>query len=95
MAPCRSVSPWPIPNRTRLPAALLLLGFIGTGSSFLSASLFLERRGIGAADFPRKGIYYIGGLAEGGETIAVVRGDVPVAVVVSRASPMHSPPSAW
>ena len=59
------------PPTNALPAALLLLSFIGTGSSFLSASLFLERRGLKAEDFPRKGLNYIGGLAEGGETIVV------------------------
>jgi phosphatidylglycerophosphate synthase len=59
------------PQSNALPAALLLLGFIGSGSSFLSASLFLERRGIESTAFPRKGLTYIGGLAEGGETIAV------------------------
>jgi phosphatidylglycerophosphate synthase len=57
------------PQVNALPAALLLLGFIGTGSSFLATSLFLERRGLTTKDFSRKGIYYTGGLAEGGETI--------------------------
>lgn len=57
------------PQANALPAAFLLLSFIGTGSSFLSASLFLERRGLELADYRHKGLAYLGGLAEGGETI--------------------------
>jgi phosphatidylglycerophosphate synthase len=59
------------PASNALPAAILLLGFIGTGSSFLSSSLFLERRGLTSHGFSRKGLTYLAGLAEGGETIAV------------------------
>jgi phosphatidylglycerophosphate synthase len=59
------------PGRNALPASVLLLSFIGTGSSFLSSALFMERRGFKAARYPRKGLYYLGGLAEGSETIAV------------------------
>ncbi len=58
------------PGANALPAALLLLSFIGTGSSFLCTALFFERRGLKSADFPHKRIYYVGGLAEGSETIA-------------------------
>lgn len=54
-----------------LPAALLITSFVGTGSSFLAFSVIAERRGLSAADFPTKGVYYLGGLTEGAETIAL------------------------
>jgi len=53
-------------------AAVVLVGtFMGTGSSFLAFSIIAEKRGISARDYPSKGIYYLGGLTEGAETIAV------------------------
>ena len=54
-----------------LAAAVLLAAFIGTGSSFLAFSLIAEKRGLHAKNFPSKGIYYLGGLTEGAETIAL------------------------
>jgi phosphatidylglycerophosphate synthase len=54
-----------------LAAAVLLAAFIGTGSSFLAFSLIAEKRGLHAKQFPSKGIYYLGGLTEGAETIAL------------------------
>jgi phosphatidylglycerophosphate synthase len=59
------------PAGNALPAAVLIAGFVGTGSSFLAFSVIAERRGLTAADYPSKGIYYLGGLTEGAETIAV------------------------
>jgi phosphatidylglycerophosphate synthase len=60
---------WADPPANALAAALLLAAFIGTGSSFLAFSLLAERRGLSSADYPQKGIYYLGGLTEGGETL--------------------------
>lgn len=54
-----------------LPAAMLIASFIGTGSSFLAFATVAAKRGETAAAFPQKGIYYLGGLTEGAETIAV------------------------
>jgi len=54
-----------------LAAAVLLAAFVGTGSSFLAFSLMAEKRGLHAKNFPSKGIYYLGGLTEGAETIAL------------------------
>jgi hypothetical protein len=48
---------------------VLLAAFIGTGSSFLAFSLLAERRGLKSEDYPRKGIYYLGGLTEATETL--------------------------
>lgn len=54
-----------------LPGAVLIASFVLTGTSFLAFSVIAERRGLQADDYPTKGIYYLGGLAEGAETIAV------------------------
>ena len=54
-----------------LPAAVLIVSFVGTGSSFLAFSAVAAKRGREAPEFPTKGIYYAGGLAEGFETIAI------------------------
>lgn len=57
------------PANNALPAAALLLAFVGTGSSFLAFAVIAERRGLASTAYPRKGIFYLGGLTEGSETI--------------------------
>lgn len=57
------------PAANALPAAVLLLSFVGTGSSFLAFATVAAKRGIASTAFPQKGIYYLGGLTEGTETI--------------------------
>lgn len=57
------------PEQNGLAAATLLASFIGTGSSFLAFGIMAERRQMTAISYPSKGFYYIGGLAEGTETI--------------------------
>lgn len=59
------------PATNALPAATLLLAFVGTGSSFLAFAAIAARRGMSSTDHPGKGIHYLGGLTEGAETIAV------------------------
>lgn len=59
------------PAANALAAAVLLAAFIGTGSSFLTFSLMAEKRGLQTNSFSSKGIYYLGGLTEGAETIAI------------------------
>ncbi|WP_378942928.1 CDP-alcohol phosphatidyltransferase family protein [Paracoccus sp. R86501] len=54
-----------------LPAAVLIAAFVGTGSSFLAFAAIAAKRGDSADAFPAKGIYYLGGLTEGFETIAL------------------------
>lgn len=54
-----------------LPAAVLIAAFVGTGSSFLAFAALAAKRGTQATAYPTKGIYYLGGLTEGFETIAV------------------------
>lgn len=59
------------PAANALPAAVLIAAFVGTGSSFLAFAAIAARRGTVASAFPQKGIYYLGGLTEGFETIVV------------------------
>jgi phosphatidylglycerophosphate synthase len=59
------------PSRNALAAAVLITAFVGTGSSFLAFASVAAKRGLVAEDYPSKGIYYLGGLTEGAETIAV------------------------
>lgn len=58
------------PAANALPAAVLLAAFIGTGSSFLAFAVLAERRGLKSLAHPAKGLYYLGGLTEAGETLA-------------------------
>lgn len=59
------------PARNALPAAVLIASFVGTGSSFLAFASVAGKRNMRAEDYPAKGIYYLGGLTEGAETIAL------------------------
>lgn len=54
-----------------LPAAFLVFSFVGTGSSFLAFAAIAARRGLTTEARGRKSIYYLGGLTEGAETIAL------------------------
>ena len=57
------------PAANALAAAVLLFAFMGTATSFLAFAA--ARQGVASADYPAKGIYYLGGLTEGAETIGV------------------------
>lgn len=59
------------PGANALAAAALILAFVGTGSSFLAFASVAAGRGMASGDYPAKGIFYLGGLTEGFETIAV------------------------
>ena len=54
-----------------LAGAVLLAAFITTGTSFLAYAAIAAKRGEQSTDYPTKGIYYLGGLTEGSETIAL------------------------
>jgi phosphatidylglycerophosphate synthase len=54
-----------------LAASFLILGFVGTGTTFLAHATFLAKRGVTPAPEDRKGLAYLGGLTEGTETIAL------------------------
>lgn len=59
------------PVANALPAAVLLASFIGTGSSFLAFAALAEKRGLQDTALPGKSFYFLGGLTEATETIAV------------------------
>jgi len=58
------------PDANALASATLLAAFVGTGASFLAYAIIAEKRGLKSTDYPTKSFYYLGGLAEGTETIA-------------------------
>lgn len=58
------------PDANALPAAALILAFVGTGSSFLAFAAVAAKRGLSADAYPTKGVFYLGGLTEGAETLA-------------------------
>ena len=58
------------PGANSVPAAVLLLSFVGTGSSFLAFAAISHKRGQPIAPYPGKGLQFVGGLTEGAETIA-------------------------
>lgn len=57
------------PEANSLAAAALICSFVGTGSSFLAYAIMAEKRKLVNITYPHKGFYYLGGLAEGTETI--------------------------
>jgi phosphatidylglycerophosphate synthase len=59
------------PAQNAIAAAVLIASFVGTGSSFLAFAVIAAKTGKSSARFPHKGIHYLGGLAEGTETILV------------------------
>lgn len=59
------------PFDNALAAAFLIFSFIGTGCSFLAYAIMAEKRGITTDIRGRKSLYYLGGLTEGTETIAL------------------------
>ena len=62
---------WADPVANALPAAVLLACFMGTGSSFLAFAVLAEKRQLSETALPGKSFYFLGGLTEATETIAV------------------------
>lgn len=60
------------PAANALAAAVLLAAFMGTGSSFLAFAVIAARRGLASTAYPNKSIYFLGGLTEATETLAVM-----------------------
>ena len=60
------------PGRNALPAAFLVFSFVGTGTSFLAFAVMAAKRKLETHHQGRKSLYYLGGLTEGTETIAVM-----------------------
>lgn len=59
-------------SENALYAAFLIFSFMGTASTFLTYAIMAEKHGISTDIQGRKSLYYLGGLAEGGETIAAM-----------------------
>ena len=54
-----------------LAASFLILGFVGSGASFLAFAVIAAKSGVTTQARGRKSFYYVGGLTEGAETIAL------------------------
>lgn len=59
------------PGANALPAAALLAAFYLNGAAFLAFAVMAEKQGLATDRQGQKSLYYVAGLAEGGETIAV------------------------
>ncbi|CAH6635969.1 CDP-alcohol phosphatidyltransferase family protein [Pseudocitrobacter vendiensis] len=59
------------PLNNAIAGAWLLFAFIGTGSSFLAFAALAAKHNIDNPGYAHKSFYYIGGLTEGSETIAL------------------------
>ena len=57
------------PAVNALPAAVLLAGFMGTGSSFLAFAVIAAKRHMASTLYPAKSFYFLGGLTEATETL--------------------------
>ena len=59
------------PAQNTIAGAILLATFIGTGSSFLAFAIAAEKFKLDKPQFKYKSFYYLNGLTEGTETIAL------------------------
>jgi len=59
------------PEQNAVAGAFLLAAFIGTGSSFLAFAIAAEKFKLDKPQFKNKSFYYLNGLTEGTETIAL------------------------
>jgi len=59
------------PSANAVAGAVLITSFVLSGTSFLAFAVVAAKRGLQAHIFPMKGIYYLGGLTEGFETIVI------------------------
>ena len=58
------------PAANGLATSLVLVSFIGTGSSFLAYAILAAKRGVETTARGKKSFFHLGGLIEGSETIA-------------------------
>ncbi|WP_330924921.1 CDP-alcohol phosphatidyltransferase family protein [Candidatus Sororendozoicomonas aggregata] len=59
------------PQSNALASSLLMFSFMGTGASFLAFGIMAQKHAIKHSHFGHKSLYYLGGLAEGTETIVI------------------------
>jgi phosphatidylglycerophosphate synthase len=60
------------PEQNAIAGSLLMLSFTATGSCFLAFAIMASKYNIDNPQYPNKSMYYMGGLAEGFETIVVL-----------------------
>jgi phosphatidylglycerophosphate synthase len=60
------------PEQNALAGSLLMLSFTATGSCFLAFAIMASKHNIDNPQYPNKSLHYMGGLAEGFETIVVL-----------------------
>ena len=60
------------PGQNALPAAVLLLSYFANGTTFLAYAIMAEKRALETEAQGVKSLYYMSGLAEGGETILAI-----------------------
>ena len=71
------------PEQNAFWAGLLMLSFVGTGTTFLAFAIMANKYQLDSPEYPQKSLYYMGGLTEGTETI--------VAFVLFCLFPQHFP----
>lgn len=59
------------PQNNAIAACTLIFSFMGTGASFLAYAVMAERYQLKPPHHQNKSLYYLGGVAEGTETIAL------------------------
>jgi phosphatidylglycerophosphate synthase len=60
------------PEQNAVAGSLLMLSFTATGSCFLAFAIMASQHNIDNPQYPNKSMHYMGGLAEGFETIVVL-----------------------
>ncbi|MEP4892516.1 MAG: CDP-alcohol phosphatidyltransferase family protein [Aliiglaciecola sp.] len=60
------------PVENAVAGSFLMLSFMATGGSFLAFAIMASKHGIDSPNYPQKSLHYMGGLAEGFETILVL-----------------------
>jgi phosphatidylglycerophosphate synthase len=60
------------PEQNALAGSFLMLSFTATGSCFLAFAIMASKHDIDNPQYPNKSMHYMGGLAEGFETIVVL-----------------------
>ena len=80
------------PEQNAVAGSLLMLSFTATGSCFLAFAIMASKHNIDNPQYPNKSMHYMGGLAEGFETIVVLclfclvpQHFVPIALVYTAA----------
>jgi phosphatidylglycerophosphate synthase len=60
------------PAQNAIAGSFLMLSFMGTGGSFLAFAIMAGKHDFDSPNYPQKSLHYMGGLAEGFETIVVL-----------------------